>query len=62
MTTATDLRARREAVVREHMDSENRHAFDVTLGTFGHPRDEIVPTGDVFDGAAEVMACSDETR
>jgi steroid delta-isomerase-like uncharacterized protein len=58
----TELRDRREAVVREHMESENRHAFDVTLGTFGHPRYEIVPTGDVFDGKAEVMGYFEETR
>jgi steroid delta-isomerase-like uncharacterized protein len=62
MPIATDLRDRREAVVREHMESENRHEFDVTLGTFGHPRYEIIPTGDVFDGDAEVMAYFDETR
>src|SRR3954447_2563710 len=59
---AADLRARREAVVREHMDSENRHEFDATLGTFGHPRYEIVPTGDVHDGPVEVMAYFQETR
>lgn len=51
---STDLRERRLAVVREHMESENRHEFDVTLGTFGHPRYEIVATGDVYDGAEEV--------
>jgi hypothetical protein len=45
------VRAVREALVREHMESENRHEFDVTLGTFDHPRYEIVPTGEVFDGA-----------
>jgi hypothetical protein len=44
-----DLRARREAVVVEHMESENVHDFDTTLGTFAHPRYEIVPTGDVFE-------------
>ena len=49
------LRERREALVREHMESENRHAFDVTLATFSHPRYEIVPTGDVYDGPEEVM-------
>src|SRR5579859_3199627 len=48
------LRARREAIVREHMESENRHEFDVTLGTFEHPRYELVPTVEVFDGAEEV--------
>ena len=37
----SSLRAQREAVVRRHMDSENRHEFDVTLATFEHPRYEI---------------------
>lgn len=49
-----DLRSRREAVVREHMDSENRHDYDATLATFGHPRYELIATGQVFDGEAEV--------
>jgi steroid delta-isomerase-like uncharacterized protein len=62
MAAPTDLRERREAVVREHMESENRHEFDVTLGTFEHPRYEIIPTGDVFDGPEQVMAYFDETR
>jgi steroid delta-isomerase-like uncharacterized protein len=44
----------REAIVREHMESENRHQFDVTLGTFAHPRYEIIPTGEVYDGEDEV--------
>jgi steroid delta-isomerase-like uncharacterized protein len=48
------LRARREAIVREHMESENRHEFDVTLQTFDHPRYEIIPTGDVYDGPEQV--------
>ena len=51
----TDLRVRREAVVREHMESENRHDFDATLATFAHPRYELMATGQVFDGADEVM-------
>jgi steroid delta-isomerase-like uncharacterized protein len=50
----TDLRERRAAVVREHMESENRHDFDATIATFKHPRYEIMPTGDVFDGETEV--------
>jgi steroid delta-isomerase-like uncharacterized protein len=49
-------RARREAIVREHMASENRHDFDATFATFTHPRYELVATGDVFDGPAEVAA------
>jgi steroid delta-isomerase-like uncharacterized protein len=48
------LRERREALVREHMESENRHEFDVTMGTFDHPRYEIVATGEVYEGAEEV--------
>ena len=53
MTDAA-LRERREAIVREHMESENRHEFDVTLGTFDHPRYEIMATGEVYDGPEEV--------
>jgi len=37
MTAGQNLRERREALVREHMESENHHDFEVTLGTFGHP-------------------------
>ncbi len=62
MAVASDLRAARERVVVEHMESENRHEFDVTMGTFHHPRYEIIPTGDVFDGEEEVAAYFEETR
>ena len=58
----TDLRGRREAVVREHMESENEHDFDTTLATFEHPRYEIVPTGEVFDGPEAVMGYYAESR
>jgi steroid delta-isomerase-like uncharacterized protein len=47
-------RDRREAIVREHMTSENEHRFEDTLATFTHPRYELVATGQVFDGADEV--------
>ena len=57
-----DLRERREAIVREHMESENRHEFDVTLGTFDHPRYEIIPTGEVFDGREAVSGYYQTTR
>ena len=52
-TTGT-LRDRREAVVREHMESENRHEFDATIATFARPRYEIIPTGEIFDGETAV--------
>ncbi len=51
---ATTLRERREAVVREHMDSENRLDFEATLRTFEHPRYELVATGEVYDGEEAV--------
>lgn len=50
MTVSDAVRERREEIVREHMESENIHDFDTTLATFDHPRYEIIPTGDVFDG------------
>ena len=56
------VRERREALVREHMESENRHEFDVTMETFDHPRYEIIPTGEIFDGPEEVQRYFDTTR
>jgi steroid delta-isomerase-like uncharacterized protein len=57
-----DLREHRERLVRDHMESENVHDFDRTLDTFSHPRYEIVPTGEVYDGEAEVRRYFDESR
>jgi len=59
----SDLREARERLVREHMESENTHDFDVTLATFAdHPRYEIIPSGEVYDGPEEVMRYYQETR
>jgi steroid delta-isomerase-like uncharacterized protein len=44
------------------MESENHHDFDTTIGTFSHPRYEIIPTGDVYDGEDQVRAYFAETR
>lgn len=60
--SSPELRARREGVVREHMESENVHDFDTTIETFAHPRYEIIPTGDVYDGEEQVRAYFVETR
>jgi steroid delta-isomerase-like uncharacterized protein len=57
-----DLDVARAAVVREHMDSENRHELDTTIATFSHPRYELVATGEVFDGEAAVRRYYAETR
>jgi steroid delta-isomerase-like uncharacterized protein len=62
MAVSEELRSRREEIVREHMDSENRQQFDVTLATFHHPRYELIGSGDVFDGPEEVMAYFHELR
>ena len=62
MAPSATLKKKREAIVREHMDSENRHEFDVTMQTFDHPRYELIATGDVYDGQAEVAAYFEESR
>jgi steroid delta-isomerase-like uncharacterized protein len=56
------LRRKREEIVREHMDSENRHEFDATLDTFEHPRYELIASGEVYDGTEEVQRYYDDTR
>jgi steroid delta-isomerase-like uncharacterized protein len=60
--TQEELRAAREATVRRHMESENVHDFDVTIGTFRHPRYELVATGAVHDGEEAVRAYFKESR
>jgi steroid delta-isomerase-like uncharacterized protein len=62
MPSREELRAKREQIVREHMDSENRHEFDAALATFSHPRYELIATGEVYDGEAEVSEYYQLTR
>ncbi len=65
MTTSSPsvaLREQRAAVIREHMESENRHDFEATLATFDHPRYELVATGEIFDGRDEVSSYYAATR
>jgi steroid delta-isomerase-like uncharacterized protein len=50
----SDLRTRREAVVRAHAEAENRHDVEATIRTFHKPRYEVVPMGDPIDGPAAV--------
>ncbi|AHH99203.1 hypothetical protein GCM10010174_49630 [Kutzneria viridogrisea] len=58
-----DLRQRRLKIIEEHFETEVAHRFDDTLTTFnGHPRYEIMPTGEVFDGDEEVMGYYTSTR
>lgn len=59
---STALRAHRDAIVRRHMESENGHDFDTTIATFRHPRYEIIATGQIHDGAAEVRQYFRDSR
>ena len=57
MSDDDDLRQRRLDVLEEHFASEVAQEFDRTLATFnGHPRYEIMATGQVYDGDDEVLA------
>jgi steroid delta-isomerase-like uncharacterized protein len=56
------LRRTRESIVREHMNSENRHEYDATMDTFHHPRYELLGPGYVYDGVEEVRDYFEETR
>jgi steroid delta-isomerase-like uncharacterized protein len=62
MAVSEELRAKREEIVREHMETENRHDYDATIATFDRPRYELIGTGDVYDGPEEVASYFDETR
>ena len=59
---AKALRDERERIVREHMESENRLEFDVTMETFDHPRYELVATDEVYDGDKAVWGYYREGR
>jgi steroid delta-isomerase-like uncharacterized protein len=54
--TATDnitsLRQRREAIVNQHADAENRHDVEATIATFDRPRYEV--NGQPSEGAEAV--------
>jgi steroid delta-isomerase-like uncharacterized protein len=57
MSITDELRQQRLEIIEEHFRSEVDKEFDRTLATFnGHPRYEIIPTGQVFDGDDEVLA------
>jgi steroid delta-isomerase-like uncharacterized protein len=62
MPVTAALRKKREQTVREHMETENTQDFDATLETFDHPRYELIATGEVIDGSADVARYYEETR
>jgi steroid delta-isomerase-like uncharacterized protein len=62
MAVDAELRRKREELVIEHMETENRHEYEATIETVDHPRYELVGTGEVFDGPEEVARYFQETR
>jgi steroid delta-isomerase-like uncharacterized protein len=62
MTESKALRALREAIVLEHMESQNDHDFDTSLNTFPHPRYEIMASGQVLEGVDAVRGYWQRTR
>ena len=53
---------KRLKIVRDHMEAENALDFDAAIGTFNHPRYELVATGQIFDGVEGVQDYSRRSR
>ena len=51
-----ELRARREAIICEHIEAENRFDVDATLATMKEPRYEVIPYGVKIAGHAAVRS------
>jgi steroid delta-isomerase-like uncharacterized protein len=51
---ASDLKTRREALIREHCDAENRHDAKGVVATFARAHYDVVPLGAPTDGAPQV--------
>ncbi len=51
---ATTLRARRDAVVRSHIDAENAGDLDAMIASFHRPRYDVVAIGTVSEGEEAV--------
>ncbi|MGZ3148093.1 ester cyclase [Lentzea chajnantorensis] len=62
MTESKALRALREAIVLELIESQNEYDFDAGLAPFSRPRFEIMATGQVLDGTKAVRDYWTRTR
>lgn len=51
-----DLRARRQAVVDQHVNAENNGDLDAMIASFKTPRYEVFPMGATFEGEDAVRA------
>lgn len=59
---STETQELREQIVRRHMQAENVHDYPTAIGTFSHPRYEIIATDRTYDGLSEVQAYFRESR
>ena len=62
MIPSAEVRAARERLVRRHMEAENVHDYETAIGTFAHPRYELIATDRTHDGPADVRAYFKESR
>jgi predicted ester cyclase len=49
-----ELARKREEVILEHVAAENAHDVQRVIATFHSPKYEVMPTGDVLEGAQPV--------
>ena len=62
MIPSAEVREARERLVRRHMEAENVHDYEAAIGTFTHPRYELIATDRTHDGLAEVRSYFKESR
>lgn len=62
MNTKDKLQACREKIVLDHFADESHQDFNAVLATFPHPHYELIATGEVYDGEAEVRQYYAKTR
>ena len=48
------LRQKRNSVVIQHVEAENRHDVDASIATFHYPRYQVFPMGIIHDGKQAV--------
>jgi predicted ester cyclase len=56
------IREHREATIRALFEAQNRQDLPAALAAFGHPRFELIGTGRVYDGNAEVARYLHDSR
>jgi len=61
MRNLSTIESTREKIVLEHMQAEVDKNSLATVSTFSHPRYEVIPTGEVYNGAQAVDAFLSES-